>query len=363
MPTYMDLITNSRAKLYRRCKRAHRLQYVDGYRAVAVDEPLRFGNLLHLGLEAWWRQRLPSPPQVALGDFMRPYPEPWALPLVAAQAALAAAPHPDEFQQIVLQELLYGYTVRWGGDGYQALAVETAFYMPLVDPATGQDSAIWDLGGKLDVMATRPDEPQVIIEHKSSGEDIGVGSNYWKRLRMDSQASIYFDGAKSAGFDPLQVVYDVVGKPKIRRLEATPEAERKYTKATTTKGAGGGSVVVPPRLYANQRAADETPDEWRLRLRELLTSPEGQARYYVRDNVARTDAMMAMHRADLWAQAQEMAQGTDYRNPDACVLYGRTCAFHDVCSTGNTALLDDRERFVKLADPHVELASEQDRGD
>jgi hypothetical protein len=70
-----DLLTASRLSCARACQRLHQLKYGLGYRPVAEAETLRFGSLIHRGLEAWWSAR----------DGVR---------LDAALAALAAQPTP-----------------------------------------------------------------------------------------------------------------------------------------------------------------------------------------------------------------------------------------------------------------------------
>ena len=50
-----NLLTNSRLRTWRDCRRKHRLMYIDGWRPIKQGEALRFGILAHTGLEAWWR--------------------------------------------------------------------------------------------------------------------------------------------------------------------------------------------------------------------------------------------------------------------------------------------------------------------
>lgn len=361
----MPLITNSRVKTFRRCQRLHALQYVGCLRSVEEAEALRFGTHLHVGLEHWWRALLPASGFIIdweVSDFGN---GPVALDLTGwtledvpchadafafALHALRTKRHPDPFAQVRLEELLWGYTLRWSGEGITPISVESEFRAPLRHPHTGELHPLWEQAGKLDVLAQRGDD-KVLIEHKSSAEDIGVGGTYWKRLLLDGQVSMYFDGADALGHPVETCVYDVVGKPKIERLRATTEADRKYTKPMKD---------APSRLYANQRDADETLDEYRQRVRALLTSPEGQARYFVRDDVARMEHLLDEHRLDLWATAEQMPALIPYgtyvpRNTDACLQYGRACEFHDVCSTGDVSLLDDPNRFKRLDSPHPEL--------
>ena len=48
------LLTTSRLSAYRACPRLHKLRYIDGYRPAVEAESLRFGSLVHRGLQRWW---------------------------------------------------------------------------------------------------------------------------------------------------------------------------------------------------------------------------------------------------------------------------------------------------------------------
>src|SRR5262249_11178404 len=143
--------------------------------------------------------------------------------------------------------------------------------------------------GKLDVLATDTSTREtVIVEHKTSGEDISPGSPYWVRRELDGQVSGYFRGAEALGYAPASCLYDVLGKPKLRPCKATPVEDRRFTK--------------DGRLDGRQRATDETPEEFRARVREEIAAhPE---RYFQRAPVVRLEAQMAEHDLDTWHEAQ-----------------------------------------------------------
>ena len=117
------------------------------------------------------------------------------------------------------------------------------------------------------------------------------------------------------------VLYDVLRRPAIRPLQATPAESRKY-KADGT-------------LYANQRDRDETPDEYRARLRECLADPK----YLARRSIPRMESQIADFLFDAIQQSASMREsarlGRAPRNPDACHRMG-TCSFWGVCSTGSS---------------------------
>lgn len=320
------VLTTSRLKCYRRCPREERFAYQLGYRPIIEAEAIRFGTLIHRALEAWWK---------ATGDR-----------LAAALAVLAAAlaEGSDPFDIAKARALMKGYHARWIDEPYEVLAVEVEFQAPLVNPQTGAPSKTWTLGGKIDaIVRDLRDGRVLIVEHKTCSEDISAGSDYWKRLRLDAQVGTYFVGAKALGHDVTGCLYDVIAKPGLRPLKATPVESRKYTKA----GA----------LYAGQRDRDETPEEYEGRVfADIFASPED---YYARGEVTRLEQDLREFAFDAWQlgrQIREAELAERYpRNPDACVRFGRTCPYFPVCS--GAASLEDASLFRRLEHVHAELAT------
>jgi hypothetical protein len=328
----MRILTNSRLKTARSCQREHLFRYELGYRPVEDAHALRFGSLVHLGLEALFLAVMAGLPVQA-----------W---LEAALAAVQA--EADLFDRVKAEEILRGYFYRWKDEPYEVLAVEAKFELPLINPATGAPSRTWRLSGKLDLVVRDLRDGLVrIMEHKTSSEDVTPGSIYWKRLRMDGQVSVYYDGAASLGHEVTGCVYDVLAKPGIRPLKATPQGSRKYK-------ANG-------ELYANQREQDETPEEFRIRLVEAIS--ENPAAYYQRGDVVRLESEMEEARFDSWQTAQQIQEalrlGRSPRNPDACVRFGRTCPFFAVCA--GDAQLEDESLFPRLDDVHPELSEPSEK--
>ncbi len=303
------LLTNSRMKAFRACPRLEHIKYRLGYRPAVEAEELAFGTLAHHGLEAWWR----------CTDGNR---------LGAAILALRAE-KADPFDLVKAEAMLMGYDARWLPDmeHYKVLHVEVRFECEVVNPETGAASRTWRLAGKLDAVARdRRNGHIVLVEHKTSSEDVSPGSDYCKRLRMDGQISVYFDGAASLGLKPDVCLYDVLGKPRQRPLEAN-----------------------------QRRAVAETPEEYRLRLLAAIT--EDPNRYYSRIEAVRLEAELHGARLDTWDTGRVMRESELAerwpRNPDACQQYGRTCPFFAVC-TGE-ASLDDARLYRQTTDVHPEL--------
>lgn len=288
------LITNSRLRAFRRCPRYHQHAYVDLVRPIEQSYALRFGTLIHLGLEAYWKATE------------------WKLS--HAFKAMQAV-ESDEFELIKAEELLRGYSIRWADDGWQTILVEHEFSVPLTHPATGEEFPA-KLGGKLDALASK-DGRVYVVEHKTSSEEIGPGSAYWQRLTLDSQVSTYLKAAKDLGHDPSGVLYDVLFRPSIEYRKATPEEKRKYTKTG--------------KLYANQRDIDESPEEYRQRLREdIADDPDS---YYQRGTVVRTESEEREAHFDLWSWAEATLRGGyQPRNTEACKTVYGVCPYISVCS-------------------------------
>lgn len=300
--------------------RMHQLQYEQGYRPVQTAETLRFGTLMHGALEVWWRD----------GQNL--------------DAALATMRDADPFDHATARALMTGYHHRWKAEEFEVLAVEREFETELVNPETGASSRTWRLAGKMDAIVRDRAGRVLIVEHKTTSEPIGAGSEYWQRLKLDGQISTYYTGARSLGYDVAGCLYDVIGKPGIRPLKATPPDARKYTKSG--------------ELYAKQRLNDETPEEYEARvLEDIASDPDG---YFQRGQVVRLEAEMDDAMFDLVQLGRTIHEyrraGRAPRNVDACKQYGRSCAYLPVC-TGE-ASLEDPTRYRRLNDPHPELSQE-----
>lgn len=335
-----NLLTASRLRSYRDCPRKHELEYGLGWRLVQQPDALSFGSLFHEGLEAWW---MPA-------DHTEQVEPVITARLNAALLAIRGRGR-DELEQVKAEELLRGYDARWHriASSYEVVGVEESFEAALINPESGRPSRTWLLAGKVDGLLRDADGRLLLLEHKTTSERIDDrASDYWLKLAMDAQITQYYIGAESLGHGPVDgCIYDVIRKPTIRPLLATP-IEKQKRKAD-------GS------LYAKQRERDESPDEYRARLRsDIEARPEY---YFQRELVARVEDDLTEYLADVWAlgrairEAERQGQHSP-RNPNACHRYGR-CAFWDVCAYGLRPE-DHPEKYQQLADVHPELGGEDE---
>lgn len=333
----LPLLTASRMRAFRTCTRLHHFRYVEGWHTTSTPEALRFGSLMHAGLEAWWLTTQRNWNSCAAPqDIVSPLDE--ALAVVSGAAA-------DPFEGVRAEELLRGYETRWWVESalYEVLAVEAEYRAPMWNPDTDRDSKTWQLAGKIDgIVRRRSDGRTLVMEHKTTVEAINDDTDhYWSTLALDPQISGYVIGAEALGHSVDEILYDVIRKPAQRPLLATPVEARKFTK--------------DGRLYANQRAEDETLDEYRSRIRAAIE--EAPDRYFQRRSIPRTQSQIRDYLVSAWAQSRAMRDlqlaNVSYPNAEACHRFGE-CPLWKVCSTGSTPAAFP-EDFVKVENVNPEL--------
>jgi hypothetical protein len=325
------LVTNSRMTTFHACQRLHYYKYVQGYRTVEDAEALEFGTVMHAGLDVWW---------TPTGDSLVGQLEA-ALWEIANH--LSKTQNLDPAMKAKAELLMIGYDARWSAamEEYELVASEVPFRFKI----SGSNGLL--AAGKIDkIVKRRSDGTFWSVEHKTKGSALSFDSIYWQRLRMDSQVSLYFDGAKSLGYELAGCIYDVIRKPDQRPLKATPVELRKYKKDGT--------------LYASQRDVDETMDDFKIRMAEAIVADPDK--FYARQEVLRLESELEAARLDTALTARQIRNcEKDWyrapRNVDACLKFGggHPCAFLDVCSGQGS--VDDETRFKKLTDVHPELAT------
>jgi hypothetical protein len=264
-----------------------------------------------------------------------------------------------------LQVLLTGYDYRWKEEArehFEVLGVELQFEGPLVNPKTGKASRLWKLAGKLDVLLRDKRDGLVrVVEHKSSSEDVSPGSDYWRRLKMDGQVSIYFEGGRILGHEVYAVLYDVVGKLQ-HELKQVPQLDELNNKIVLdaqgqrvrAKGGRWRQTGDSEQGFTLQTRL-ETAEEFQERIATVIA--EAPEKYFVRGEVHRLEQELADGITDVWQLGQslrdEELEQRFPRTPEACQQPGRTCPFFAACA--GEASLDDERLYVRSDDVHPEL--------
>lgn len=312
-----QVLTHSRLSCFRTCPRKHYIRYELGVRPAETGFALRVGSAFHAALEAVDKNLDPAE---AIGDRLE-----------------------DDYDVALVAAMFDGHRRQYSDAEIEPVAAEQSFEIPLVNPATGRQTPTFRLAGVIDRIVRLPDGRLALMEYKTTSRDFAPGADYWLRLYMDQQLSIYILAARQLGYDIDTILYDVTRRPSMRPLKATPEESRKYTKA----GA----------LYANQRDRDETPAEYAGRVAQDIADRPGY--YFARIEIARLQQDIDACAAEVWQQQKTIRsmQHADawYRNPGAC-FSPFACEYLPICQQDDLA-----ERtpsgFVRSAEIHPELRS------
>jgi len=312
----LHVLNNSRATAARSCLRKHYYGYELGYVRRERAEPLVTGSRHHKWLENWWK---------ALADGKRGDD-------VLEIALATLEPVVDPYEQIRGEVLVQGYHHRWIDEPIEVLGVEVPFEAPLVDPITGETNPDFILGGTIDAVC-RVASRVLCVEHKTTSQDFSAGAYYWQKLTLNPQVSQYIAAGPALGFDITGCLYDVIGKaPDIEPKLATPEADRKYTKAG--------------ELYARQRDTDEEPEAFRARLVTAMLADPGK--FYGRAEIVRLGDELEESILDVWQIGELISEARARsrwpRNPDQCFAFNRECDFYGVCARGESLENEQFER-------------------
>lgn len=332
-------LTNSMRSKFAACHRAYKIAYVDMIRPAVDSDALTFGTQMHALLEKYWKRE----------------------PILDTDYQCE-----DPYRSATLRALFDGYCLKWMNADfgkYEAVVAEIGFEAPLMNPETGALSRTWKLAGKIDAIAKEKDTGRyVIVEHKTTSQDIGPGSDYWRKIPIDGQVSGYYVGAKTAGYEAENCLYDVIRKPAIKPSKTVPVLDEQGLKIAVYEDSGERAYLKngKPRQTASKEdgivlmVRDETPEEWTERLKSDIA--ERPDYYYARLDVARSSDDLAEYLFDMWAVGREIADaermGRFSRNPQACSVFG-TCEYFDVCT--GCASLDDVTLYKKVDTPNPEL--------
>lgn len=294
MPVKLRVITNSEIGTHRTCARRHHYRYELRLRPRSSAAEIQYGHGAHDFQELWWREE--------------------------RRAALSLPTTP------VLGALMAGYDARWGDDTqWESREVEKEHYVKLGEPIMGIQLV---LGSKLDGLVINTRTLELFVrEFKTTAYDISPGSMYWQSIRLNTQIDTYSYILGREGIEVAGTLYDVVHKPRLEPLKATPPDQIKWTKA---KPATKTKPEEPSRPYAGTRLQDETEDEFAARV--ALTIGEDPESYYGRALIMRTAEQIEEFVDELEHYSRQVIVAPTHRNPDACIKFNRLCEYHPLCS-------------------------------
>jgi hypothetical protein len=175
------------------CPRKHFWAYEIGLRPISSASALRFGSAWHRALEARWQG-------MGYDDSL--------------ESAVPDGVDLDELQIATLGGLLAGYFARYkDNEIVKSVHAEIEFRQGL------SGSRTFDVAGKIDGLGILVDERLALIESKTTSDSVEPSSDYWLRLRFNTQVFQYVLAARSLGWDVSTVIYDVTRKPAIRQKQ------------------------------------------------------------------------------------------------------------------------------------------------
>lgn len=371
-----QLYTNSRLRVLRECIQKHFYQYVLHIRTPS-SRHMDFGTTGHEALEAYLRT-WKSDGAFVVDDLDN-----------RLRAALKVIDKSrfSSFDKAKLRATVIAYHHRWGSLDWTILAVEIEFRYEI-------DDAL--VGGKIDAIIRSNEDGKVyVLEHKFTGSDAAPGSSYWEKLAIDTQVSIYIDGATMLGHEIAGCVYDVIKRPEHEQKLATPEEKREYTKGKGCRKCGGsaggkegirqgaGKITITfvttevvdcdecdgtgwkkdkdgkpeaPRLHSHQRLTDESVDEFEDRVVDVIADRPDD--FLIRNIVVRLDDELPRMREELLKTIalERVTSATKLyvKNTDACARFGTMCSFFAACSGRSS--IDDPIMFPRAGRAHPELA-------
>ena len=112
-----------------------------------------------------------------------------------------------------------------------------------------------------------------MVEYKTTSSSLEPDSDYWLRLRADTQILMYVAAARAMGWDIATVVYDVTRKPAIRpkSVPVLDDAGRKVV----LDGEGRRCL----KADGSPRESGDAAKGWTLRTREETPEEFGQRLY------------------------------------------------------------------------------------
>lgn len=278
--------------------------------------------------------------------------------LQAAYAAIdAAVPTERELIGAKCRGLITGYHARWKDAGYRIENIEYLVQSNLWNPETEAKSRSFTLAGKLDAGLIAPDNRRIIMDHKTTSEDISdPNSPYWRQLAIEGQASHYMllewlNGRKADG-----ALWDVVRKPQI----SPKKLSKAEVETTIIHGQYCRTKISDDSILELQQTGRETLEMYALRLAADCITERPQW-YFQRRPVPRLDDQLHEYALELWDNSKAILATRQRirdtgrlpaRHSGACMLYHTPCKFLGICSG-----YDDPEsdKWAKKANVHSEL--------
>ncbi|MEM9066268.1 MAG: PD-(D/E)XK nuclease family protein [Planctomycetota bacterium] len=339
-----NVLTHSRMQTKLTCDRKHYFAYELGWRPAGTSKAIQIGQWVHHALD-WWCHGAKQEDIVA---------------------DLPGEIDGSEHDAQMVAALVRGYFDRYALDEHETIASELPFRFRLRNPR-GRASRTFDLAGKIDRIVRLPDDRLAVLETKTMSESVAPESDYWTRLELDNQISLYMIAARELGYDVETVIYDAIRKPSMKPT-TIPDLDNAGQKVVVDKGLNRVfKKNGEPRLSARKDLGefllerDESPEEYGVRLAQNIA--ERPEFYYARREIPRLEDDLDQFMAEVWQLSKRVMSdrrlGITIRNTGACDWKGR-CPYLGICR--NAAIPGQvPEGYRQLGNIHPEL-EEADAG-
>ncbi len=355
--TQLPRLSASSIGAFKACPTRYRLGYVLRVRPIEDPDVFRQGTNWHMLLEEYrkaQREGSEDPVDTAIEHLNEAY----------QTVPDNKTPFEWESERAMLAYSFVGYVWHYQHDEYETLETELQFELPLINPVTGlPHRQAPPIVGKIDRTVRTPLNRKLVVEYKSTGSDIDSGADYWKRLRMDTQVSIYTYAARRLGLEAEGTLYDVYKKPGIRPKLLTQSESKKFMDTGEYEGAAfevevfdGGAGIGLDQVKVNGMTMTEikpgkkegtfqireTPEMYGARLLNMIyKEPE---KFFARRELVRTDKELEDFERELWGIYQTMRMmerdGNYFKNEQQCEATYK-CPYTQICYHGqNQAVVD-----------------------
>lgn len=250
---------------------------------------------------------------------------------------------------------------------YTTLDVEKELVNDVVNPETGRASTVFDHASKQDAFVVDPNGNGILVEHKTTSDDLRPDSPYWRRLAIDSQVSKYILSARQSGHPEVrECLYDVVSKPQTKPKRIVAADVRTIAEEGTYCG-----YIVPESVQKDvekdyeanqgkrggyQGKRDECLILYGLRLRGMVRdNPES---FFGRQSVTRTDDEILQYSRELYQISADIRHsrksGITPRNTSACYSYGTPCEYFAICC----GEAHEQGQYTTVEQRHSEIETE-----
>ena len=319
--------TYSMWSLFRNCRKAAELRYIQQLVPLERDKNLHFGSLIHQCLEVWHQRR----------DLAE------ALAVIDRHCANRLQDENQHRYWHLATAMMTAYAARYAAEDFEIVATEQNFEGPIVNPASGAASRSFVLAGRVDGVVRIGGE-HFILENKTAAQ---INGDYLERLWTDFQITIYaYYVEQTMGIPISGILYNVLVKAKLQQGKGETESEFEIRRAELLAKSKTGKTTAKRKL-------PESDEEFKPRLAEKYADPE----MFHREMLYLSRERFEILRSELWELTQAFLdarrRGVFYQNTAFCFNYQRPCAYFPLCrSNGNPNVI---ENFYQRVAPHEEL--------